>query len=149
MTCAWPAVTAAVAQLAAQVCGVPVTDGDSLDQDQAGAWMEIGVAVGDDGRAGGLDTDHHDMGPGSPPRSESGRIEGSVAAQSGDTDLAPVQAAAFAALDKLTAAVRANPTLGIDRVMWVQVAAGDVFRGRTPDGAFCEIRLAITYEALT
>ncbi len=149
MTCAWPRVVDALAAAAAGACTVPVSNGDMLDQDAHQVFMELGIASGDEGRAGRLDTAHHDLGQSSPPRGESGRIEGTIVAQSGDIDLGAVQAAAFGALDALTAAVRANPSLGLDGVLWVEVAAADVFRGRSPDGAFCELRLTITYEALT
>jgi hypothetical protein len=146
---AWPAVLAALVAAAGDACAVPVADGDMLDQDQHPAWIELGITVGEDGRAGSIGARHHDLGRSSPPRAESGRIEGTIVAQSGDTALAPVQAVAFGALDALAAAVRANPTLGVDGVLWVEVAAAEVFRGRTSDGAFVELRIAATYEALT
>ena len=62
MTCAWPRVVDALAAAAAGACTVPVSNGDMLDQDAHQVFMELGIASGDEGRAGRLDTAHHDLG---------------------------------------------------------------------------------------
>ncbi len=144
----WPQILTAVLTLADQVCDCPVSDADSLDMDQAAAWVEIGIADDDSGTAGDATTATHDMGPLSPPRDESGAFDGRIVAQTGDLDLAPLRTRAFGLWDALSSALRADPTVGVSGVRIVEADRVRVFQGRTEDGGFVELRFTVTYEGL-
>ena len=148
MTCAWPRVVDALAAAAAGACTVPVSNGDMLDQDAHQVFMELGIASGDEGRAGGW----------TPPTTTSAVVPAArgVRAHRGHHRRAVRRhrprrrpGCRVRRGDAVAATVRANPSLGVDGVLWVELAAVDVYRGRSPDGAFCELRIAATYEALT
>ena len=145
----WPAAYAAILATLRAALDVPVMDAD----DDLGAGGDLRAAVvlgtdtGDEGRCGVFTQEYHDLGSVA-TRDDIGSIDAQVFAQSGNDDLAVLRAAAFDVLADVESALRSSVTLGVASAIRIELAGGDVFQGRTEDGAFVEVRFQLAYTAL-
>lgn len=145
----WPAAYAAILSTLRSALSVPVLDAD----DDIGAGDDLRTAVvlgtdtGEEGRCGVFTQEYHDLGA-TATRDDVGTIDAQVFAQSGNDDLAALRTAAFGALAGVESALRSGITLGVTSALRIELSGGDVFQGRTEDGAFVEVRFQLTYTAL-
>lgn len=144
----WPFIVDAVLAKLRTELGVDVFDAVPVTGDALTDFVVIGAILEtDDGRSGTFTQRDHDLGPAN-TRYEEGRITCLVVSQSGDDDVATRRAAAFSTLADIEDVLRARITFGVDNTLWVELAAGDVLQGLTPDGAFCQINFDLTYSGL-
>ena len=145
----WPYVVDAVLTTLRDVLDVLVLDAD--DDLGAGGDLRAGVVIGTDtgeeGRCGNFAQEYHDLGA-TATRDDAGQIDCQVFAQSGDEDLSTLRLAAFDVLADVETALRSGITLGVGSALRIELAGGEVFQGRTEDGAFVEVRFQIAYTAL-
>lgn len=119
---------------------VPVVDGPGAGEDVYQAVVIVGYdGVSVDGRAGSWTQRYANVGPGA-ARDETGEVLCSVFVQSGDGSFAELRGQALGLLGDMSAAVRADPTLGVDGVLWVELAGVDLFVGDADGQA---VRLAV------
>ncbi len=144
----WPFIVDAIlARLRADL-GVDVFDAAPVTGEPLTDFVVIGAILeADDGRSGNFTQRDHDLGAAN-TRDEDGRITCFLVSQSGDDDVSARRSAAFATLADIEDALRARITFNVDNTLWVELAAGDVLQGLTPEGAFCQINFDLTYSAL-
>ena len=144
--CRWPAVVDALLAVF-DTAGIP-----AWDAEPATDAILTGVIVGakldnDQGLAGRFTQGYHDLGPAA-TRDESGVVHCVALAQTGDDDVKAARTTVFEVLSDVEDALRADPTLGLGSILRVEVAAGEVMQGRSPDGVFAELPFDITYTAI-
>lgn len=145
----WPHAVDAIITTLTAALDVPVLDAD--DDIGAGgdlrAAVVIGADTGDEGRCGVFSQEYHDLGA-TATRDDLGTVDCQVFAQSGGDDLSALRLAAFGVLADVEDALRSGVTLGVASALRIELSGGDVFQGRTEDGAFVEVRFQIAYTAL-
>ena len=144
----WPfIVDAGLAKLRAEL-GVDVFDAVPITGEALTDFVVIGAILeAADGRSGTFTQRDHDLGPKN-TRDEDGTIVCFLVSQSGDDDVAARRAAAFSHLADIEDVLRDRITFNVDNTLWVELAAGDVMQGLTPEGAFCQINFDLTYSGL-
>lgn len=129
------AVTALVALLRAEAAagrlaldGAQVFDGPTATVNADTEWIIIGASWNpDDTASGSFSQEWASDGGTNAMRRGSSQITCGLNAWSGDAeDFPTVRARAFGLLAGIEAAVRADYALGLDNVLWVEVAAGSV-----------------------
>ena len=134
----------ATLQADANLTGVLVNDGSPTPGFNPYEGIYIGWSGGeDDDTAGSISQDWHDTGIAA-TRDETVSIDYVVQAVRGDDLMSEARARVVQLLGYVEAALRANPSLGIDGVKWVEVSAGSVRQVRNEDGIGVEITGSIT-----
>lgn len=150
-TAAWPSVVAALVTTAkAAAPSVRVVRGRTLSDDP-GNFVMVGVQSMDDSPGwespGSFDQEFQAFGG---SRLETGTVNGLAFSRNGAADQAVAEAAAFALIDALAAAVRTDPSLGITTFDYLvaQFHGGAVQESQnTNDGAVTALSFSISYEA--
>lgn len=115
-----------------------------------GDVVMVGVASLDDSpgwdSAGSFDQQFQTFGG---ARSETGIVNGVAYSSNGDADQAAATTAAFALIEGIGSAVRADRTLGVTGFDYIvaEFQAGNVKEQQNSDGAVTEIAFAIQYQA--
>ena len=121
---------------AAGACTVPVSNGDMLDQDAHQVFAEFRYRVRR--RRARRPAGHRPPRPGSRPRRA-----GSPGASRAPSSRSPATSTRRRPGRRVRRVGRRGhgprePVARSGRVLWVELAAVDVYRGRSPDGAFCD-----------
>lgn len=144
----WPFVVDAVIARLRTELGVPIFDAVPVSGDDLRDFVVIGAILESaDGRSGTITQRDHDLGAAN-TRDEDGLIVCFLVSQSGDDDVATRRAAAFSLLADIEDVLRERITFNVDATLWVELAAGDILQGLTPEGSFCQINFDLTYQAL-
>jgi len=145
----WPVVAAElVAMLRADpaLSGVDVLDGPPVGEPSGRDVISIGHALDDaDDVAGSAAWAWHATGG---QVDETSEIRCAVQSVSGSVDLAVPRARAFAILDVVQSALRADWTAGIDGAWSIDVSAGTVRQAQTELGSGCRVEFTVTIHAL-
>lgn len=144
----WAAVTDAVVALLDAQLSIPVFDGIPVTSDYIADAVIVGNQPGkDDGAAGLITQDYHEVGGGA-KRDETGEIRCAAISQTGDNTLSVVRGNALATVASVEAALRTSVNLGLADLLYVEVKVGEMFQGATTRGVFAECRFTIAYTAL-
>lgn len=143
-------VDAILATLAAapDLAGVLINDGPPTPGFNPYEGVYVGWTGGeDDATAGSISQEYHDTGI-SAKRDETVSIEYVVQSVRGDDLMSEARSRTVALLGFIESALRANPSLGIDGVLFVEMSAGSVRQVRNEDGIGVEISGSFTATCL-
>ncbi len=128
--------------------GVNVSDGFPLTADP-GSYLCIGVQDPDaDGYTNSADVQQEWSWAGATQRAETGEITCAALSWNGDGDPKAARDAAYAAVDALADALRANPSLDVAGVAWTSFATGlQLNQAQDSDGAIAQVLFRIAFNA--
>lgn len=128
---------------------VMVFDGPSVDQGTYNDWCTVGWTDDpEDEEAGMFDQNWRTDAGTSARRDETLTVRCALISYTGDGAVAARRAVVFTHLAAIGAALRAGGALGVDQLMWAQLASGRVYQDFV-EGPRVEIRFTVTAQALT